>query len=342
MGVTGHLLNQVYNSDFRLVRETQPDFPDGWLRTGGDENTVWEWVDGPSGRRAIAIRHPSGPPAGVVQAMEVAIAAGELQRWEARVNIAAVGGATCYLRVYLSTPAGYLVGRLEFILNPDPEPETFSRIFTTSTGTGSLRLEVGIAGPGEAVIYSVEAYRLYPLRALRLDEKGRLSVGHVQTIEQILKPVRLAGPIPVNVKATVAADIRNLTPDRDGVRIYGSSPVPLATTSDGLAMVEVAGSSFYESTEYVTATATAAATAARDVSRLRLFSFAILNSGSIPALVQMEVSPDGSHWAASTPEQQVEGGDLVALVSYFFLRYARIAYRAAAATPLTIWLQGQG
>lgn len=290
----------------------------------------------------MAIRHPSGPPAGVIQATEVAVAAGELQRWEARVNMAAVGGAVCYLRVHLSTPASYLAGRLEFILNPGPEPETFSRVFTTPASTASLRLEAGIAGPGETVIHSVKAYRLYPPRALRLDEKGRLFVRHVQTVEEILKPVRLAGPIPVNVKATVTADIRNLTPDQDGVRIYGSGPVPLATTGDGTAMVEVAGSSFYESTEYVTATASAAATAARDVSRLRLFSFAILNSGSVPALVRMEVSPDGSHWAAGTPEQQVEGGGLLALASYFFLRYARIAYRAAAVTPLTIWLQGQG
>ena len=57
--------NQVYNSHFLLWQESHPDFPDGWVQTGGDRTTEWEWVSLPVGPRAIKIVHPSGPRAGI-------------------------------------------------------------------------------------------------------------------------------------------------------------------------------------------------------------------------------------------------------------------------------------
>lgn len=334
--------NQVYNGDFRLAQVATPDFPDGWLRVGGDAATTWEWAGTPPGPRPVVINHPSGPPAGILQAREVAIPAGEGQRWEVRITLSAEpAGVPAYLRVYLSRPDGHLAAHLIFSLLPGPIPDTLSRVFATVPGTAALRLEVGIAGAGSLVVHAVEAYRLYPRRALRLDEKGRLFVRHVDTVGEILQPVRLAGPVQVDVQATVTADIRNLTPARDGVRVYGSGAAPLATTAGGLAQVQVAERGFRETVETVTATPAPAATVAQDVSTTRLYSFAVLNSGTGPALVQLEISPDGSHWAADTPEQEVKAGKLLVLAPRFFLRYTRLAYRAASPTPLTVWFQTQ-
>lgn len=334
--------DQVYNGDFRFAQVTLPDFPDGWLRVGGDAATAWQWLGTPPGPRPVAIVHPSGPPAGIVQAQEVAISAGEGQRWEARVNLASQpAGVPAYLRVYLYRPDGYLLGRLLFPLVPGDEPAVESRLFATVSGTGAVRLEVGIVGAGTLVVHRVEAYRRYPRRALRLDEKGRVFVRHVETVGQIVKPVRLAGPVLVNVQATVTGDIRDLAPVRDGVRIYGSSAAPLATTTGGVAQVQVAERGFRESVEQVVAGPTRATTAPRDVSAVRLYSFAVLNAGTQAAAVQMEISPDRNNWTGDTPEQEVAPGGLLVLAPRFFLRYARLAYRAPSPTPLRIWFQSQ-
>lgn len=334
--------NQVYNGDFRLAQVATPDFPDGWLRVGGDAATTWEWAGTPPGPRPVVINHPSGPPAGILQAREVAIPAGEGQRWEVRAWLSAEpAGVTAYLRAYLSRADGRLVAQLIFSLAPEATATTFSRVLTTAADTAALRLELGIAGAGSLVVHAVEACRLYPRRVLRLDEKGWLFVRHVEVVEEIRQPVRLAGPVLVDVQATVTADIRNLTPARDGVRVYGSGAAPLATTAGGLAQVQVAEHGFRETVETVTATPAPAATAAQDVSTTRLYSFAVLNSGTGPALVQLEISPDGTHWAADTPEQEVEAGKLLVLAPRFFLRYTRLAYRASSPTPLTVWFQTQ-
>lgn len=336
------LVNRVYNSDFRLAQEDRPDFPDGWIPVGGDEATTWEWAGVAPGPRRVVIRHPSGPPAGVVQALEVAVPAGEMQRWKVKVTMEAEPpGTPCYLRIYFGTLAGFVSGIREFQLLPRAEPESFTRVVTTPAGTGALRLEPGITGSGTLAVHLVEAYLLYPRRALRLDERGRVFVRHVNTVGEILKPVRLAGPVKVSVQAAVTADIRNLTPDRDGVRIYGSAAAPLATTADGLARVQVAERAFVDSRESVLATAVPAAAFSRDVSGVRLFSFAVFNPGAAAAVVRLEISPDGVHWAADTPDQEVVPGALLVLVPRFFLRYARVVYWAASPTPLIVWFQAQ-
>lgn len=336
------LANQVYNGDFQLALKMQADFPDGWLKAGGDENTIWEWTGVPPGPRALAIRHPSGPPAGIVQAPEVAIQAGEFQRWQVRLTLQAEPpGVACYLLIYFTMVSGYPTGQLRFSIKPGAIPETLSLVFATPASTGAMRLEIGIVDAGTLVIHRVEAFRLYPPRILSLDEKSRVIVRHVETIGEILKPVRVASPIPVNVQATVTANIRNLTPVRDGVRVYGSSPAPLSTTAEGLARIQVAAHAFQETVENVTAGPIPSASAIQDVSSLRLYSFAVFNSGTGSALVQIQVSPEGSLWAADMPEQEVPAGQLVVLAPRFFLRYARVAYRAATPTPLTIWFQAQ-
>lgn len=336
------LIDQVYNGDFQWAQEAEPNFPDGWLRVGGDAATTWEWVGTPSGPRSVVIVHPSGPPAGVLQEREVAVPAGQIQRWKVQVQLQAdPPGSECYLRVYMGTAAGYLTTQIEFLLRPGLEPETFTRVFTTASGTASFWLEVGIVGPGRISIQAIKAYRLYPVRALRLDEKGRVFVRHVDTVGEILKPVRLAGPLPITVQATVAADIRDLSPLRDGVQVYGSSPSPLATTTEGLAQVQVAQRAYAEFREEVRATPTWAFTADRDVSTLRVYSYAVLNTGAATASVRMQISPDGLNWVDDTPEQQILAGKLLVLAPRFFLRYARLAYQAITTTSLVVWFQSQ-
>lgn len=336
------LVNQVYNGNFQWAQGTEPNFPDGWLRVGGDAATTWEWVGAPPGPGSVAIVHPSGPPAGILQEQEVAVPAGEMQRWKVEVRLQAdPPGTACYLRVYMGTAAGYLTAQIEFGLAPGTEPEVLTRVFTTATGTTCFWLEAGIIGPGRLMVQEIKAYRLYPVRALRSDEKGRVFVRHVDTVGEILKPVRLAGPLPVTVQATVAADIRDLTPLRDGVRVYGSSNLPVATTPEGLPQVEVAQRAYSEAKEEVVATPTWAYTAARDVSALRLFSYAAVNVGTAAALVRMEISPDGSYWADDTPAQAVPAQKLLVCAPRFFLRYARLAYQATVSTPLVIWFQAQ-
>ena len=77
--------NQVYNGDFLLAQEETADFPDGWQRTGGDSTTSWKWLGPAEGPRAIAIDHPSGPRAGIIQPIDTTIPAGEIQRWQVEV-----------------------------------------------------------------------------------------------------------------------------------------------------------------------------------------------------------------------------------------------------------------
>lgn len=332
--------NQVYNGDFLMTRTG--DFPDGWLRVGGDGSTVWEWTGSPPGPRAVAIRHPSGRPAGIFQPSDVGIHAGELQRWKVQVNIhSEPSGVSAYLKIYFFTFTGRPMGSLIFDLHPGTAPETFTQVFATPSGTEVLCLEVGIAGHGTLFIHNVEACRIHPGRVLRLDTKGRPFVNSVETVGEILKPVQLAEPLPVHVQATVKAELRDLTPLRDGVRIYGSNGLPLDATPFGTLRVESAGCDFQEFMEELTASSTPVSTATRDVARYRHYSYAILNIGPVNAWVQVEISPDGIHWVPDSIAQQVKPGALLAVTSSYFLRFIRLACWSDLATTLMVWLQAQ-
>jgi len=246
------------------------------------------------------------------------------------------------LKVFLIGKDSTPVASLAFTLRPEETPSLHRRVFATVPGTSSFRLGVYLAGAGTLTAYGLEAHRLYPLRRLRLDEKGRVCVGRVEQVGEIASPVRLAGPIEVKVQATVSADIRDLTPNRDGVRVYGAGPLPLATTPEGLLRVAVAERGYQETTEDLTAGPIPVPTASRELSGLRLFSYAVLNRGAQPARAWLEISPDGLHWAVDSEEREIEPGGLAVLTSKFFLRYVRLVASSAAATPLTVWFQAQG
>ncbi len=334
------LTNQVYNGDFLLAQETNPAFPDGWIKTGGDKDTTWDWIG--STTRSLAIHHPSGPRAGIGQGIEVTMPAGEVQRWEARVTLHAVpAGVTCYLRVFLGSISQQL-----FTLYPGAIPELFSRVFTTPPGTTGIRLEVGILGVGDIVIHEIQAFRLFPLRELRLDDKGQVFVRRVDSVGEIQKPIaaRIVGPVPlpVEVKNMVVIDFRSLNPARDGVTVYGSGGIPLRQGVDGFLEVQVAGNRYSELKVDVIADPVIANTAPLDVSGFKVYTFGVINNSSDNALARIDLSPDALTWTTDV-QAQVLPGTLHLLTPIYFTRYARVSYQSLGPgpIPLIIWFQAQ-
>jgi len=82
-----------------------------------------------------------------------------------------------------------------------------------------------------------------------------------------------------------------------------------------------------------------------DVSRLRVYTFLVINSGYNPVICQVEMSPDGITWSSfGEPELVINPGTKQAVVSQYFLRFVRIKYKnknAGFNSSITIWFQGQ-
>ncbi|MFZ3101125.1 MAG: DUF6385 domain-containing protein [Desulfitobacteriaceae bacterium] len=334
--------NLVYNSHFLLWQESRLDFPDGWLQTGGDTATKWEWVGTPEGSRAIKIVHPSGPRAGITQENNVVIPAGEGQRWEIRVVLQTEPAEIpCYIRVYLGAVSQYLVS-----VRPGSGPEEYTRVFSTPAGVNGLRVEVGILGEGIIIVHEIQGWRLYPKRELRLDEKGQIYVRHIDSIGQIQAPVsvRLVSPlpIPVDLRTPIRADLRDLTPARDGLKIYGSNGNPIISTSDGVVQIKMSGRKYIQSAEPVTASNVFGSTIPRDVAEVSVYSYAVHNIGGEGVSVQLQISPDGAIWTEDDLEHEILPGALEVFTPTHFLRYVRLIYRSQALNPLTVWFQAQG
>lgn len=333
--------NQVYNSHFLLCQENHPHFPDGWEQTGGDYVTKWEWTGTPDMPRAIEVIHPSGPRAGIKLENNVVIPAGEKQRWEIQVVMQTEpAGVACYIRVYLGA-----VSQLLFSVRPSSDPEEYSRVFSTPIGVTGLRVEVGILGEGKVIIHEIQGWRLYPERELRLDEKGQLYVRHIDTIGAIQTPVpvRLVSPIPipVDVKTPIRADLRDLTPSRDGIRIYGSNGNPIESTMEGFVQTKLSGRKYVQSVETVTTSTVFISTMPKDVSELSVYSYAVHNSGTESVIVQLQISPDAVSWTADDLECEILSGVLAVFTPNRFLRYVRLIHRSKAPNPLRIWFQAQ-
>ena len=333
--------NQVYNSHFLLWQESEPDFPDGWVQTGGDSATKWEWVGSQEGLKAVKIVHPSGPRAGIILGDSVVIPAGEDQRWEIRVILQAdPAEIPCYVRVYLGA-----VGQSLFSVRPGLEPEAYSWVFSTPVGVTGLRIEVGILGEGIINVHEIQGCRLYPKRELRLDEKGQIYVRHVDSIGKIQAPVsvRLVSPlpIPVDVRTPIKAELRDLTPSRDGVKIYGSNGNPIESTLDGLVGIKMSGRKYVQSIEMVTASNVSVSSVPIDVSELGVYSYAVHNIGIDGALVKMQISPDGAIWTTDDLEREILPGALEIFTPNRFLRYVRLIYRSQVPNSLRVWFQAQ-
>lgn len=344
--------NQISNGDFSKKSQLE-DFPKAWLPIGGNNASSWKYKQESQGNFSLEIHNSTITRAGIVQTDESSLEVGKNEHWLVKVvyrsQQAELKG---YLRLFPVNLNGDVMRPWEFCFQPRLESEKFKQfkqfkqIINIYSDIKFLRLEIGVLGPGLISIYKLIAYPLIP-KHLKWKNKNRQAhpIEHIQSIGEILKPIQLAAPIPlripVNIQAKVSSDTRNLTPLRDSVQIYGSSQVPLATSSSGRAQVEISGHGFQESLEDVSASPTIAYTIIRDVSALARYSFAIYNKGSEVAYVQIQLSPDGLHWVTAGKRRNIEPESLVMITPEGFLRYTRVGYEAEGLTSLRIWVQAQ-
>lgn len=343
------MFNKLYNGNFQIKSKHNTDFPDAWFPISGNHDTSWKFINIPLDSPFWEIKNESALRAGIIQTSETSLDVRQDEDWQ--ILLVLKSGAPeiqAYLRIYPIKSNGDVSKPWEYCFYPGLEPEQFKQVISVGYEIHFLRFEVGILGPGALYIYKISAYPLIPncmnRRVKRL--KKIQSVKHIQSIGEIIKPIQLAMPIPlkipVTVQANVNADVRNLTPLRDRVQIFGNRQVPLATSDSGHAQVEISGHEFHESLENVTANLTMASTTTRDVSALSRFSFAVYNLGTMYAYVQAEFSPDGMHWAAEGNQLEVGPGNLIIITPNNFLRYTRLSYKAEGLTTLRIWVQAQG
>jgi len=343
------MFNELYNGDFQLKSESQSDFPAAWLQVGGNHQTSWKFENVPLVRPALEIENTTALRAGIIQTFEASLDVRKDEDWQVLMVLkSGMSDLQAYLRIYPIKSNGDVSKPWEFSFSPGMRQEKFKQLISVGSDIQFVRLEMGVLGPGDLYIYKLIAYPLTPHRMKRRVKKAKKEIqpiNHIQTIGEIIKPIHLAMPIPLNipvtVQANVNADIRNLTPTRDRVQIFGSSQAPLATSICGRAQVEISGHGFHESLEEVTATQTLSSTTIRDVSTLPRFSFAIYNSGTESAYVQAELSPDGIHWAGEGHQLEVNPGKLIIIVPENFLRYTRLSYGTEGLTTLRIWVQAQ-
>lgn len=340
--------NEVYNANFIYGNGADGAFPDGWLPVGGDESTNWLWQKSPSGAGQVKIVNPNNIKAGIIQQQSVYVPIGEKQRWLLRLSLATdQPGRLAYIRINYRNPAGFPLGSAEFFHKMKPEQAGYQAVVTTPCGASAALLEVGLESAGTLYIHEVVCCRLYPVKKIRLDEKGRIFVNNVETINEIVKPVRVKmdAPIQANIKACIEADIRNLNYQKDSIRVYGSQAgVPLQTNPEGQAQVEIAGNSFVSDAKTVVTGDSFVYATSYDVSRLKVYSYAVLNTGTKPAAVKIYISPDGVNWVADAPELILAPGKMEVLVAKYFLHYSSVSFRSAnigELTTLTIWFQGQ-
>jgi len=343
------MFNELYNGDFQLKSKSQPDFPDAWLQVGGNHQTSWKFEKVPLESPVLEIENTTALRAGIIQTVETSLDVRKDEDWQILMVLkSGLPELQAYLRIYPIKSNGDVSKPWEYSFSLGLRQDQFKQVISVGTDIQFLRIETGVLGSGDLSIYKLIAYPLTPYRMKRRVKRAKKEIKpitHIQTIGEIIKPIRLAMPIPlqipVTVRADVNADIRNLTPTRDRVQIVGSTQVPLATSASGRAQVEISGHGFHESLEEVTATQTLSSTTIRDVSTLPRFSFAIYNSGTERAYVQAELSPDGVHWAAEGHQLDSDPGKLVIIAPENFLRYTRLSYGAEGLTTLRIWVQAQ-
>ncbi len=349
------IFNKLYNGNFQIKSRTETNFPDAWLRIGGNHQTSWNFSHEPSHepRKEIPvldIKNSNALRAGIIQTFESSLDVRKDEDWQILMVLkSGTSELKAYLRIYPISSNGVVSKPWEFCFHPGLKQDQFKQVISVGCEIQFLRLETGVIGSGDLFIYKLIAYPLTPHRMKRRVKKAKKEIqpiNHIQTIGEIIKPIHLAMPIPLKipltVQANVNADIRNLTPTRDRVQIFGSSQAPLATSICGRAQVEISGHGFHESLEDVTATQTISSTTTRDVSALPRFSFAVYNFGTHLAHIQVALSPDGVHWTDSKDLHEVEPGKLVIVSPKDFLRYTRLSYKSENLTTLRVWVQAQG
>ena len=178
----------------------------------------------------------------------------------------------------------------------------------------------------------------------------------------------LAVTAPANGLLVTAAGL-SITPPADGLLITSTGLAVTAPANGllvtapatGLAITPPSGGLLITSTglavltnlvtadiseQVATNNTTGLPSTARDVLGYRTWSFAVVNASTTiaPATVKLQISPDGTNWMDEGSVVTLNDGELTALVSSIFLRYARVFYAAvdaASTVTLNIYFQAQ-
>jgi hypothetical protein len=141
-----------------------------------------------------------------------------------------------------------------------------------------------------------------------------------------------------------------ITPPADGLAITstGLAITPptngILVTSPGLAIVS-ATTDVSATRANITDTAGSGDTA-YNVLDVRTWTFGVVNeslAANAQALVNLQISPDGTNWLTDVGPVTINQNSLTTLVSSIFLKYARVYYsavNAASAVTLNIFFQG--
>ena len=81
------------------------------------------------------------------------------------------------------------------------------------------------------------------------------------------------------------------------------------------------------------------------MSKLKIFTFLVINNGPNPMLCQVEMSPEGLNWGVfGELEYTVSPGQMQVIVPQHFLRFTRLKFKNKIPgfnSVVTIWFQGQ-
>lgn len=107
--------------------------------------------------------------------------------------------------------------------------------------------------------------------------------------------------------------------------------------------VSIVSSQFTTAAVNVTTIDAYSVTDVYDVSQQTMATFFVKNTGSNPATVKLIISPDDVYYTDDGGEVAVPVGYMIPLQTSIYSRYARVAYKSAAAgNPTTLLITFQG
>lgn len=155
---------------------------------------------------------------------------------------------------------------------------------------------------------------------------------------------------PVRVTAS-NFDIRRLKSREDSVEIYGRNgyaKLPIKVDEKG--RLEVVSKNHtpsvaFSERAFIGLTITDATTVLplQDTSNKTVYTYSVVNLGSAPITVHLEISPDGNHFKMDS-QKQIDAHETAVFVANYFLKYTRVSLRTTSPgdqTTATVYFQAQ-